>query len=132
MVKHHVQYHYLQYVPVSLDIIDPNNEVPDWDLNTKPTLKESSENEFKGSKRVAENSPEGSLARKKRPEGYINDWKIAEFLEAYINGTATAPNYVDSDWLEREAQNEYGHSNTTYNVEGGNDHIDHNSNDDLE
>merc|ERR1712081_139769 len=35
MVKHHMQYDYRQYVPISLDIIDLNNEVPEWDFNAK-------------------------------------------------------------------------------------------------
>merc|ERR1711954_243381 len=36
MVKHHVQFDYRQYVPITLDIINPNNDVLEWDLNTKP------------------------------------------------------------------------------------------------
>ena len=35
MVKHHVPYDYRQYVPISLEMIDPNCEVPEWDLNTR-------------------------------------------------------------------------------------------------
>ena len=70
--------------------------------------------------------------RKKKHDTFINEWQVAEFLEAYINGTATTPNYGDSNWLENEAQHEYGQSNSTYNVDDAGDHADHNSNDDIE
>ena len=132
MVKHHYQYDYRQYVPVSLDIIDPNNEVPEWDLNTKPDTNANPEDNFKGQKRVAEGSPDGSLARKKKHDTYINEWQVAEFLEAYINGTATTPKYGDANWLESEAQTEYSQTDTTFNVEDTGDHGDHNSNDDID
>merc|ERR1711954_225372 len=114
---------YQPYVPVCLDILDPNNEVPDWDLNTKPSPEDTAEDQFKGNKRIAENSPEGSLARKRKPENYVNDWQIAEFLEAYINGTATAPNYTDSNWLENEVTTDYGQTDSIHNVENVNDNL---------
>merc|ERR1711954_463083 len=124
MVKHHVEYDYRQYVPVSLDVIDPNCEVPEWDLNTKAEDKDEVDDNFKGAKRGAECSPEGSNARKKKTYTHIDDWQIAEFLEAFINGTATEPNYGDADWLETEVTSNYNSDqNTTYNVESNN-HID--------
>merc|ERR1711954_253461 len=124
MVKHHVEYDYSQYRPVSLDVIDPNCEVPEWDLNTKPEDKDDVDDKFKGTKRAAESSPEGSNARKKKSNHYIDVWQVAEFLEAFINGTATEPNYGDADWLETEVTSNYDNDqNTTYNVESNN-HID--------
>merc|ERR1711954_419095 len=118
--------------PVSLDIVDPNNDVPDWDLNTQTDNDESSTNKFKGTKRTADGSPEGSLARKKKHEGFINDWQVAEFLSAYIDGTATTPNYSDANWLETEADTDYGHTNTTYSLEEVTDHADLDTNVDNE
>merc|ERR1711954_24689 len=93
MVKHHQQYDYQAYVPVSLDIIDPNNVVPNWDLNTNANNQNPAAENFKGTKRIAEGSPEGSIARKKKHEDNIYDWQVAEFLSAFIDGTVTAPNY---------------------------------------
>merc|ERR1711954_393321 len=132
MVKHHIQYDYRKYVPVSLAVIDPNNDVPDCDLNTKSDTTENPEDQFKGQKEIAKNSPKGSLARKKKHDSFINAWQVAEFLEAYINGTATTLSYGDTNWLETEAQTEYRQTNTTYSVEEVNGHSDHNSNDDNE
>merc|ERR1711954_508488 len=121
MVKHHKQYDYQSYVPVSLDIIDPNNVVPNWDLNTKADVTVPTAEVFKGNKRTAESSPEGSLARKN-----IDDWQVAEFLGAYIGGTATEPNYSVANWLEREADTNYSQSNTTFSVDKGPDSVDTN------
>merc|ERR1711954_159188 len=127
MVKHHVDFDYRQYRPVSLDLIDPNCEVPEWDLNTKPENKNEDNENFKGAKRVAESSPEGSKARKRKTNQYIDVWQIAEFLEAFLNGTATEPNYGDADWLEAEVTTNYDNEqNTTYNVDSSS-HIDNDS-----
>merc|ERR1712081_19437 len=115
MVKHHVEFDYRQYVPVSLYVIDPNCEVPEWDLNTKPEGNDRTTDKFKGPKRSAESSPEGSIARKRKTNSHIDDWQIAEFLEAYINGTATEPKYGDADWLETEVTSNYNtEQNTTF------------------
>merc|ERR1712081_54263 len=121
-----------QYVPISLDMIDPNCEVPEWDLNTKPNANPEPSEQSKGTKRTAAGSPEGSMARKRNHESYIDDWQIAKFLEAYINGTATTPNYGDSNWLEGEVTTEYGNdqSNTTYNVEESHDSSRHDDDND--
>merc|ERR1712081_86743 len=124
MVKHHVDHDYRQYRPVSLDVLDPNCEVPEWDLNTKPDDKDETNDNFKGPKRAAESSPEGSNARKRKSNNYIDVWQVAEFLEAFLNGTATEPKYGDADWLEAEVTNNFDNGqNTTYNVESNN-HID--------
>merc|ERR1712081_119824 len=130
MVKHHVPYDYRQYVPISLEMIDPNCEVPEWDLNTKADNIPEPAEQFKGNKRAAAGSPEGSMARKRTHDSYIDDWQIAEFLEAYINGTATTPKYGDSNWLDGEASTEYSseQSNTTYNV----DEVHESSNHDID
>merc|ERR1711954_196924 len=118
MVKHHVDYDYRQYRPVSLDVLDPNCEVPEWDLNTKPDDKDETNDNFKGPKRAAESSPEGSNARKRKSNTYIDVWQVAEFLEAFLNGTATEPKYGDADWLEEEVANNFDNGqNTTFNVE---------------
>merc|ERR1712112_568215 len=109
---------------MGLDVIDPNCEVPEWDLNTKPDDKDEADDKFKGTKRAADSSPEGSNARKKKSNNYIDVWQVAEFLEAFINGTATEPNYGDADWLEAEVTTSYDTvHDSTYNVES-NSHID--------
>merc|ERR1711954_170492 len=105
---------------------------PDWELTTKKNIPETSAEIFKGPKRVAENSPEGALARKKKHNSIINDWQVAEFLEAFINGTATTPRYADANWLETEVQTDYNdtQTNTTYNADEINDPSDHDNDDD--
>lgn len=58
----------------------------------------------KGQKKGTEGSPEGFMPKKKRN---IKDWQIAEFLYAFIEGTAIQPRYGKAHWLEHEVETEF-------------------------
>merc|ERR1711954_521523 len=78
------------YRKVTIPMIDPNNEVPEWDLNSKD---EEPTAEGENGKRKAEESPVGKPSAKK----FVNDWKISEFIWAYLEGTQTQTNYEEED-----------------------------------
>merc|ERR1711954_475278 len=58
MLKNHKDFHYVPYRKVALPMIDPNNEVPEWDLISKdePT---NDQEENENGKRKASESPVG-------------------------------------------------------------------------
>ena len=93
MVKHFYKNNYWPYVCISIDAIDSNCEVPEWELSTNRV------NPFKkvdnGNKRLAEDSPENQTARKKNKE--IPEWRVGEFLWEFLEGTKTKPDYETND-----------------------------------
>merc|ERR1712081_66769 len=102
MLKNHKDFHYVPYRKVTLEMIDPNNEVPEWDLTCKDDPKNDSD-ENKNGKRQASESPLGKPAAKR----HVNDWQISEFIWSYLEGTQTATNYDYLPWeLEEEAAND--------------------------
>merc|ERR1712081_126569 len=92
MLKNHKDFHYVPYRKVTLEMIDPNNEVPEWDLTIKDNPKDDS-NENENGKRQASKSPVGKPSAKK----FVNDWKISEFIWLFLEGTQTATNYDEDD-----------------------------------
>merc|ERR1711954_320315 len=89
-LKNHKDYDYVPYRKVTLKMIDPNGEVPDWDLTCKiPDEIEENEN----GKRNAPESPEGRPASKRN----IHSWQVSEFIWAYLEGTQTTPRYDEVD-----------------------------------
>merc|ERR1711954_130164 len=44
MIKHHMPNNYSKYIPMSIDLLDPNGEVMPWDLSSKSTLPSFSQN----------------------------------------------------------------------------------------
>ena len=91
-VKNHVPNDYRPYVKIDIKTLDPNGEVPKWDLTfgrTNPFSKEG------GIKRQAEESPENQNIRKKR--NAVPEWKIGEFLWMFLEGTKTTPDYCTED-----------------------------------
>merc|ERR1711954_501772 len=91
MLKNHRDYHYVPYRKVTINMIDANNEVPEWDLDTK---KEELPNTNENGKRGAPDSPEGRPA----PKRVVSDWQISEFIWSYLEGTQTSTNYDDRQW----------------------------------
>merc|ERR1712081_94216 len=107
MLKNHRDYDYVPYRKVTLKMIDPNGEVPDWDLTCKTPDENPSEEENENGKRTAPESPEGRPALKKT----INSWQVSEFIWAYLEGTETTPKYneeqEDLPWeIESETNKE--------------------------
>merc|ERR1711954_102117 len=98
MVKNHRDFDYVPYRRVTLQMIDPNDEVPEWDLVSKTIPEETNEN----GKRNAAESPEGKPA----PKRQVNIWQVSEFLWAFLEGTQTAANYEDLQWDLEPSQTE--------------------------
>ena len=73
-------------------MIDPNNEVPEWDLISKDEPNDDPKENENG-KRQASESPVGKPSAKK----FVNDWKISEFIWSFLEGTQTATNYEEED-----------------------------------
>merc|ERR1711954_329803 len=92
-LKNHVPTDYRPYVKVEIKTLDPNGEVPEWELTTNRV------NPFtkldKGNKRSAEDSPEHQAARKKNRE--IPEWRVGEFLWEFLEGTKTKPDNETDD-----------------------------------
>merc|ERR1711954_219046 len=97
-LKNHKEYDYVPYRKVEIETIDPNEEVPDWELITKD--KETNEVINSNGKREASTSPLGRSAPKKT----INDWQLSEFIWAYLEGTQTKPQYEDKQWELEEVE----------------------------
>merc|ERR1711954_205411 len=90
--------------------IDPNGTVKDWDLvmnnkrDPKPNPESTSAfdwNTVKG-KRAASSSPE-ERTRKRNNREEIDDWQIAEYIHAFLEGTATKPKYTNINWSKDAA-----------------------------
>merc|ERR1711954_444484 len=79
-LKNHVPTDYRPYVRVEINTIDPNNEVPEWELSSNRV------NPFtrleKGNKRSAEESPENQKAKKKNKEKYKKWYQM--LVAAYV------------------------------------------------
>ena len=80
-MKNHQDYHWKPYRKVEIKVIDPNNEVPKWDLVTKDGGANASEvNPFdftkQPGKRGAVESPDSRLSKRSN----IDDWQICEFV----------------------------------------------------
>merc|ERR1711954_202258 len=78
-IKYQFKDDYRPYVSVNLSDIDPNDTVPDWDLVMD--------------KRKTETI---NLRRTNREE--VDDFQIAEFIHAFLEGTATKPRYESLNW----------------------------------
>merc|ERR1711954_254013 len=92
-LKNHVPTDYRPYVKVDIKTLDPNGEIPEWELTTNrinPFTKID-----KGNKRSAEDSPENQTAKKKNKE--IPEWRVGDFLWEFLEGTKTKPDYETND-----------------------------------
>merc|ERR1711954_10371 len=101
MVKNHREHDSVPYRKVELNMIDPNSEVPEWELTSKILGKDEGDKNQNG-KRSAPESPEGRSA----PKRLINDWQLSEFLWAYLEGMQTTPRYDNLQWELEEEENQ--------------------------
>merc|ERR1712081_44709 len=91
------------YVKVEIHTLDPNGEVPQWELAVNRV--NPFEGRDKGNKRPAEDSPENQNQRKKNRE--VPEWKVGEFIWMYLEGTKTKPDYeIDDTNLEDLVEDE--------------------------
>merc|ERR1712081_33875 len=74
----------------SVAMIDPNDEVPEWDLSAKEDVVETNAN----GKRGAQESPEGKPGSKRQ----VADWQVSEFIWSYLEGTQTQARYDNHQW----------------------------------
>merc|ERR1711954_343272 len=105
-VKNHQEYDYKPYRKIEISSMDPNNDVPDWDLKTKDINVPDKVNPFdagKGvGKRGAVESPEGYRSKRSN----VDEWQVQEFVWAFLEGTTNTPNYSNLTW-ELEVDNEF-------------------------
>merc|ERR1711954_24954 len=102
--KNHFQYDNCPYVKIDLSMIDPNGEIPDWELSYKRTNPCSQSTTFtieKDKKRLAEESPENQKTQKRKKS--LPEWQIGEFLWMFLEGTKTVPEY-DAENLDLETE----------------------------
>merc|ERR1711954_50345 len=103
MLKNHKDYDYIPYRKVTIKMIDPNDEVPEWDLSTKDEPEKTNVN----GKRGAPDSQEGKPEAKKQ----VSDWQMSEFIWAYLEGTQTQAKYDDLQWELEPSQKEVDREN---------------------
>ena len=93
-MKNYQEYNWKPYRKIDITAVDPNEEIPKWDLTFKGEKANKVDvNPFDWSKqpgkRGAIESPEARISKRNN----INDWQICEFLWAFLEGTTMAPNY---------------------------------------
>merc|ERR1711954_373276 len=105
-VKYNYKDDYQPYCTVSIADIDPNDTVREWDLisakrkESAPPVASGSAYEWqvKAGKRSASQSPEIRQSKRSNRE-QIDDWQVAEFIHAFLEGTITKPKYANLDWI---------------------------------
>merc|ERR1711954_191199 len=107
-MKNYQEYNWKPYRKIDINTVDPNEEIPKWDLTFKGEKANKVDvNPFDWSKqpgkRGAIESPEARISKRNN----IKDWQICEFLWAFLEGTTTAPNYRNLSW-EKESEESSG------------------------
>merc|ERR1712081_87677 len=113
-IKYQFKDDYRPYVSIKLEDLDPNDTVPEWDLvmdrrkddNSKDKVKDPFEWNTKGPKRNASRSPEDRSSKRSNREE-VDDFQIAEFIHAFLEGTATKSRYQNLNW-NLEAATDFG------------------------
>merc|ERR1712081_43356 len=104
-IKYQFKDDYRPYVSIKLEDLDPNGMVPEWDLvmdrrkddNSQDKVKNPFDWNTKGPKRNASRSPEDRSSKRSNREE-VDDFQIAEFIHAFLEGTATKPRYQNLNW----------------------------------
>merc|ERR1711954_555512 len=104
-IKYQFKDDYQPYVSIKLEDLDPNDTVLEWDLVMDRRKDDSSKNKVKnpfdwntkGPKRNTSRSPEDRLSKRSNREE-VDDFQIAEFIHAFLEGTATKPRYENLNW----------------------------------
>merc|ERR1711954_250392 len=95
-------YDYKPYRRIKIFQINPNNEVPPWDL-----VKNSVKNPIRMTSRLEKGRHQILLKEAPPKRGnFVNDWQIGEFVWAYLKGTQTKPQYHALTWELEDAGEE--------------------------
>merc|ERR1712081_128833 len=117
LVKEHKEFDWKPYRRIELDHIDPNSEVPDWDLVSRSCSQPiNAVNPFDAEKQAGKRGPIESPEGRRAKRSNIDDFQVLEFVWAYLEGTATQPRYANLNW-ELEASREEVEENSE-NAEG--------------
>merc|ERR1712081_151988 len=116
-IKYQYKDDYRPYISINLNDIDPNDTVPDCDLvmdkrktdTTNPRTNNPYDWNTKAGKRNASRSPEDRSSKRTNREE-VDDFQIAEFIHAFLEGTATKPRYETLNWNLEAATNFNGDS----------------------
>merc|ERR1711955_197071 len=99
---------YCLYIKIDLKTIDPNGEVPEWDITFRRT--NPFEKDATGNKRRAEESPQNQNSKKRNKA--VPEWRVGEFLWMFLEGKKTTPDYelndVDSDSEDMDNAESFG------------------------
>merc|ERR1711954_565601 len=112
MIKIHQDFDYKPYRKIDIESLDPNGDVPNWDLVTADEKKNEKHSNPSAAgknagKKEASSSPEGH--RSKRV--HIDEWQVQEFVWAFLEGTATTPKYTNLTWELEENEEEMENEN---------------------
>merc|ERR1711954_618009 len=106
-MKNHVEYQWKPYRKVEIHVIDPNGNVPKWDLTKNDAMNTTNNvNSFNITKQPGKRGPVESLERRASKRSNIDDWQVCEFIWAFLEGTKTTPEYKDLTWEEVQADDE--------------------------
>merc|ERR1711954_567578 len=99
MIKIHQDFDYKPYRKIDIESLDPNGDVPNWDLVTADEKKDYKHSNppvagKDAGKREASSSPEGHRSKR----SHIDKWQVQEFVWAFLEGTATTPKYSNLTW----------------------------------
>merc|ERR1711954_309909 len=98
-MKNHKEYKWKPFRKVDIKLIDPNEEVADWDLTKKKeNMNSRGANPFDITKQPGKRGATESPEARKTKRSNIDDWQVCEFVWAYLEGTKTQPEYKNITW----------------------------------
>merc|ERR1712112_749951 len=98
-MKNHEDYTWKPFRKVDISMIDPNEEVPKWDLTVSSRKNNSNEiNPFDITKNPGKRGAIVSPEARAKKRSNIDDWQVCEFVWAFLEGTKTVPDYKNLTW----------------------------------
>ena len=106
-MKNHIEYIWRPYRKVEISVVDPNGEVPKWDLTKKgDNIISKDANPFDVTKQPGKRGPVESPEDRRAKRTNIDDWQVCEFLWAFLEGTKTTPEYKNLTWEKEKDDDE--------------------------
>merc|ERR1711954_383800 len=98
-MKNHKEYKWKPFRKVDIKLIDPNEEVAEWDLTMKKeNMISRGANPFDITKQPGKRGATEPPETRKTKRSNIDDWQVCEFVWAYLEGTKTQPEYRNLTW----------------------------------